>query len=219
MGTLIAAVKTPWGEAENTRELVLNMDALLRRYGIVNADQRARMTAHALFASGWKQKIWHFNAWGVKRGSWPGDYYQMNTQEADDAGNLYSVPGAEWRAFTSWKEAIDDFLTRISPTAEREGYRQASAHLVMEGPEHDAQYWDALGAGGYYTDKKFKGENFASLAKRVRTELAAATPEQVTSAEAFAMTNIDAGAPRGWWSLALFAVVGGSIAWLLTRKG
>jgi hypothetical protein len=219
MGTLIAAVKTPWGEANNNRELVLNMDALLKRYGIVNVDQRVRMIAHAIFASGWKQNVWHFNAWGVKKGSWKGDYYQMNTQEADASGNLYSVPGAEWRAFTSWAQAIDDFLTRISPTAEREGYRQASAHLVMEGVEHDGQYWDALGAGGYYTDKKFKGENFAALANRVRTELAAATPEQVSSAEAFAAANIENGASRGWWGLALFAVIGGAIYWQLTRKG
>jgi hypothetical protein len=219
MGTLIAAVKTPWGEANNHQELVLNMDALLKRYGIVNVDQRVRMIAHAIMASGWKQKIWHFNAWGVKKGSWKGDYYIMGTQEADDAGDLYSVPKAEWRAFTSWAQAIDDFLTRISPTSEREGYRQASAHLVMEGPEHDGQYWDALGAGGYYTDKKFKGEQFASIAKRVRTELAAATPEQVSSAHAFAAANIDAGASRGWWGLALFAVIGGAIYWQLTRKG
>jgi hypothetical protein len=219
LGELLNAKRTPWGEAGNHAELCLNMDALLSRYGITNADQRARMTAHAIFASGWAQKVWHFNAWGVKRGSWPDGYYQMNTKEADAAGNYYDVPGEQWRAFTSWKQAIDDFLNRISPTSERAGYKNAARHLIAGGASHDAEYWDSLGYGGYYTDKAFDGQDFAKLVTRVRSELAKADPDQAAKASAFALANIEQGASRGWWGLALLAVVGSAIGWWLTRKG
>lgn len=219
LGELLNAKRTPWGEAGNHAELVLNMDALLSRYGITNADQRARMTAHAIFASGWAQKVWHYNAWGVKRGSWPDDYYQMNTQEADAAGNYYPVPGEQWRAFTSWKQAIDDFLNRISPTSTRAGYQTAARHLIAGGASHDAEYWDALGYGGYYTDKAFDGQDFAKLVTRVRSEIAKANPDQAAEAHAFAIANITQGASSGWWGLALLGLVVGSVGWLLTRKG
>jgi hypothetical protein len=193
----IAPVKTPWGEAQNHSQIVLRMEALLTRYGIVTSDMRHRMTAHAIFASGWKQNVWHFNAWGVKRGSWKGDWYTMNTQEADASGAYYDVPGEGWRAFTSWKESITDFLNRISPTSSREGYRNAYEHLVQTGQAHDAEYWAALGVGGYYTDKAFKPEDFANLVNRVRIELAAATPAQIAEADAWAAGHITTSIP--WW--------------------
>lgn len=220
LGELLAAKRTPWGEPNNHSELVLHMDALLSRYGITNADQRARMTAHAIFASGWAQKVWHFNAWGVKRGSWPDGYYQMNTKEADAAGNYYDVPGEQWRAFTSWKQAIDDFLNRISPTSERVGYQTAARHLVAGGASHDAEYWDALGYGGYYTDKKFTGQDFAKLVTRVRSELSKANPDQAAEARDFAIASIAGDGPsKGWAGLGLLVGVAGAIAWWLTRKG
>lgn len=217
MCQLIDAKKTPWGQAGNHAEIVANMDALLKRYGIVNDDMRHRMTAHAIFASGWKQNVWHFNAWGVKRGSWKGDWYIMGTQEADDAGTLYDVPKAEWRAFTSWKESIEDFLNRISPTSDRAGYRSAYAELVQPGIEHDAAYWDALGSGGYYTDKKFKGADFAALVKRVRSELAALPAEAKQSAQTFAGENIASSIP--WWvGVGIGVSAALAIGKLLSRK-
>lgn len=217
LSELLNAKRTPWGEAYNHAELALNMDALLSRYGITNADQRARMTAHAIFASGWAQKVWHYNAWGVKRGSWPGDYYEMGTKEADTAGEYYDVPAEQWRAFENWKQAIDDFLTRISPTSPNPGYQTAARHLIISGAMHDAEYWDALGYGGYYTDKAFKGPDFAKLVARVRSEISNANPDQAAKAREFALENIEQGASRGWWGLALLALVGGSITWWLMR--
>ena len=219
LGELLNARKTPWAEANNHSEVALNMDALLSRYGITNADQRTRMTAHAIFASGWAQKVWHYNAWGVKRGTWPDGYYTMNTQEADAAGNYYAVPGEQWRAFKSWKEAIDDFLNRISPTSKNPGYASASRYLISGGPGYDARYWDSLGTGGYYTDKAFDGEDFAKLCARVRSEISKANPDQAAEAHAFALANISQGASSGWWGLALLGLVVGSVGWLLTRKG
>jgi hypothetical protein len=197
MGQQIAPLKTPWGEAQNHSQIVLRMEALLTRYGIVTSDMRHRMTAHAIFASGWKQKVWHYNAWGVKRGSWLGDWYTMDTQEADASGAYYDVPEEGWRAFSSWRESIEDFLNRISPTSPREGYRAAYEHLVQPGKEHDALYWEALGSGGYYTDKAFKPADFANLVIRVRLELATATPAQLVAADDWAVQHIAASIP--WW--------------------
>lgn len=220
MGQLITAKKTPWGDPGNHRQLVLRMDALLQRYGITNADKRARMTAHAIFASGWKQNVWHYNAWGVKRGSWPGDWYIKGTQEADEEGDLYDVPKAEWRAFENWKQAIDDFLQRISPTSSREGYRQAAGVLSLPGAEHDADYWAGLKAGGYFTDKQFKPENFASLVARVRTEINGALADEIKSARDFANVNImTSDVPKpALWGIGLALLIGGGAAWLLTRS-
>jgi len=219
LGELLNARKTPWAEAGNHQQIALNMDALLSRYGITNADQRARMTAHAIFASGWAQKVWHYNAWGVKRGTWPDGYYTMNTQEADAAGNYYAVPGEQWRAFKNWKEAIDDFLNRISPTSKNAGYASAARYLIAGGPGYDARYWDSLGTGGYYTDKAFDGEDFSKLCARVRSEIYRADPVQIAKAQDFALINIDQGSARGWWGWMLLAAVGGLIGWALTRKG
>jgi hypothetical protein len=219
LGELLNARKTPWAEAGNHQQIALNMDALLSRYGITNADQRARMTAHAIFASGWAQKVWHYNAWGVKRGTWPDGYYTMDTQEADASGNYYAVPGEQWRAFKSWKEAIDDFLNRISPTSKNPGYASAARYLISGGPGYDARYWDSLGTGGYYTDKAFGGEDFAKLCARVRLEISKANPDQAAAAHEFALKNIEQGTSRGWWGWMLLAMVGGLIGWVLTRKG
>lgn len=219
LGELLQAQRTPWGRAGNHQELALNMNALLYRYGITNADQRARMTAHAIFASGWDQKVWYYNAWGVKRGTWPDGYYKMGTQEVDTAGKTYPVPDEQWRAFKNWKEAIDDFLNRISPTSKNAGYASAARYLIAGGPGYDVEYWDALGYGGYYTDQSFDGDDFAKLVARVRSEIFRADPTQNAAAQDFAIKNIEHGTSRGWWGLALLAVVGGLIAFCLTRKG
>lgn len=219
LGELLQAQRTPWGEANNHQQLALNMDALLSRYGITNADQRARMTAHAIFSSGWDQKVWHYNAWGAKRGTWPDSYYKMGTQEVDTAGNTYPVPDEQWRAFKNWKEAIDDFLNRISPTSSNAGYASAARYLIAGGPGYDARYWDSILTGGYYTASSFDGEAFSKLVARVRSEIFRADPAQNAAAQDFALSNIEQGTSRGWWGLALLAVVGGLIAFCLTRKG
>jgi len=219
LGELLNAKRTPWGEAGNHQQLALNMDALLSRYGITNADQRARMTAHAIFSSGWDQKVWHYNAWGAKRGTWPDGYYQMDTREVDAAGKPYVVQDEKWRAFKSWKEAVDDFLTRISPTSSNAGYQSASRYLIAGGPGYDARYWDSILAGGYYTDQSFDSESFSKLVARVRSEIFRADPTQNAAAQEFALDHIEQGASRGWWGLALLAVVSGFIGWCLTRKG
>ena len=189
----VRPVKTPFGEPWNHREIVLRMDSLLRRIGISRTGERVRMTANAIFASGWKQNVWWFNAWGVKRGSWKGNWYTMKTLEARKDGSYYAVDNATWRAFDGWRQAVEDFQGRISPDSGRAGYREAYEHLVDEtSPVElaDAAYWDALGAGGYYTDKKFKGANFASLCARVRSELESATREERANAELWAAEQV-----------------------------
>jgi hypothetical protein len=129
------------------------------------------------------------------------------------------VPDEQWRAFKNWKEAIDDFLTRISPTSQNAGYQSASRYLIAGGPGYDARYWDSIIAGGYYTAPSFDGEAFSKLVARVRSEIFRADPAQNAKAQDFALNNIDHGSARGWWGLVLLAVVGGLIGWALTRKG
>lgn len=181
----VQPVKTPWGEAWNHNELVLHMNAILMACGIDNEPQRIKMTAHAIFASGWKQNCWHYNAWGVKIGTWKGNWYTMGTLEADQNGEYYSTT-ASWRAFGSWCEAVQDYLDRIGPDSWNQSYRNAWGYMQVEGAEADSQFWAALGDGGYYTDQQFGPDKFASLCDRVRQELASATEADLASAKDWA---------------------------------
>lgn len=214
MGERIKAKKTQWGEPWNHHEIALRMDALLQRCGVDDPDERVRMTAHAVIASGWRQNVWWYNAWGVKRGKWPGDYYQRDTKEENKDGELYDVPGEQWRAFGGWCDAVEDFRGRIAPESYRRGYEQAYQHLVAgPGREHDAGYWEALGNGGYYTDTKFTPAKFAKLCDRIRRELASAKPEAFANAKLWAnqqpmgKTYRESG-ETGLSKLALIAILG-----------
>lgn len=171
MGRKVAAVRTPWGTPQDHTELCRNMNAILASCGVTSATVRRRMTAHAIVASGWAQKVWCHNAWGVKTGkSWSGDYYLMTTQEDDGSGTLYTVPNDAWRAFAGWQAAVDDFRARISPTSSR--YAKAHAALVSE-QVSDEEYWKQLGLAGYYTDTtNMTPGKFGSLCDRVAKETA-----------------------------------------------
>lgn len=225
MGNRVNATPTPWAKAWDHGAISRNMYALLVRYGIESHDVRCRMVAHAIVASGWRQACWCYNAWGVRVGSWTGDYYQMNTQEDDGTGKLVDDKGAKWRAFKNWRQAIDDFRQRIAISNPR--YKAAALALEAPGSTSDSNYWEALGQGGYYTDTvNMTPAKFANLCNRVRAELAKSTPEQLREAQAFAEKSIDEKA--GGLSvpfvvttiaLALLVVVGVSYYLYLNTKG
>ncbi|MBN2342754.1 MAG: hypothetical protein JXX29_24045 [Deltaproteobacteria bacterium] len=163
--TKVKPTKTPWAPAWDHVSVVKEMNRILLQHGVHSKTVRVRMIAHAIVASGWKQNIWNYNAWGVKQGSWEREWYVMPTYEEDDEGNEVWVEDAAWRAFSSWEEAIQDFQERISPDSERPSYRDAYTYLTSERQyfKNSKAYWEALGAGNYYTASKFTGEKFARL--------------------------------------------------------
>jgi hypothetical protein len=177
----LAPVLTRWATPWDHHGICVGMDGILRACGVDAEHVRRRMTAHAIVASGWRQAVWHHNAWGVKTGkSWTGDWYAMTTQEDDGSGNLYTVPNDAWRAFPNWRGAVADYQRRISPTSSR----YAAAHAALVDPvAPDAAFWETLGAGGYYTDTQaMTPAKFASVCARVRNEVAAATPAEIDAA-------------------------------------
>ncbi len=166
----VKPVLTPWADAWNKKEIVKQMDAILRQNKIESVNMRVKMIAHAVVASGWKQNVWNYNAWGVKQGAWNGNWYVMPTVEEDDHGNKIEIEHETWRSFNGWKEAIDDFKSRISSNSERPSYRLAYKHLVSDKISVSVAkgYWEALGSGNYYTARKFTGLRFARLCYTVR---------------------------------------------------
>lgn len=169
----VKPTKTPWAAAWDRSSVVRRMDEILRDNGVVSETIRVHMIAHAIVASGWKQNVWNYNAWGVKQGSWEKSWYMMPTYEEDENGNDVFVEDAAWRSFENWPEAIADFQSRISADSERPAYREAYAHLTEEKFRFKTAkaYWEALGKGNYYTASKFTGKKFARLCGGVRAIL------------------------------------------------
>lgn len=196
----VKAVRTPWGEAWSHNELVIRMNAILEACGIAGSPQRVKMTAHAIFASGWRQNCFNYNAWGVKVGSWKGPWFSKGTQEATESGEYYSITAA-WRAFSGWCEAVQDYTDRIGPDSWNQNYREASKFLPIPGEGADRDFWAALGAGGYYTDKQFGPQSFASLCSRVRSELGVASDTDLEAARNWA---VDATGRTGGWPAGKF---------------
>jgi hypothetical protein len=162
---------TNWGEPWNHRDICARMDAILFECGVESAQARVRMIAHAIVASGWRQNVWNFNAWGVQLGSWDGPWFIKSTYEVNEYGDFYTVWTAAWRSFSSWQEAVEDYQRRISSGSKRDSYRTAYAYLNDPDPWADISFWSALKEGRYYTDHRFTGRKFAVLCKRVRQEL------------------------------------------------
>jgi hypothetical protein len=162
--------KTPWAEPWNRSQIVINMNRILKENGFDNKAMRVRMIAHAVVASGWRQNVWNYNVWGVRKGSFDGSWYEMPTYEADENGEFYKVEDAEWRSFSSFSEAIVDFTDRINPSSQRPAYRKAYRALSNRRihPKIDAEYWDNLKDGNYYTAVHFSGKKFAMLCNTVR---------------------------------------------------
>lgn len=164
----VAPVSTAWGTPWDREDLAITMDRILLENGVDNREQRVRMIAHAIVASGWRQNVWNHNVWGVRRGSWQGPYYVMSTVEEDDAGRTHTVWDAAWRSFGDWSEAVVDFASRINGDSSRPSYRKAYRNLVDPDRRADARYWNALGEGNYYTATHFSEKTFARLCWAVR---------------------------------------------------
>ncbi len=167
----VAPVSTSWGSPWDRENLCRVMDRILEENGIDNPEQRVRMIAHSIVASGWRQNVWNHNAWGVRQGSWEGPYYIKSTLEEDDDGNRHVVWDAKWRSFDDWKAAVDDFKKRINADSGRPSYRQAYRHLTNSNKRADAPYWEALGDGNYYTATHFSKKTFTQLCWTVRSYL------------------------------------------------
>ncbi len=167
----VAPVLTQWGEPWNRQEICIEMDRILKDNNIQSKEMRVRMIAHAIVASGWRQKVWNYNAWGVQQGSWQGPWFKMSTQEQDKNGRTYDVFNAGWRSFSGWRESIRDYQNRISPTSKRPSYRQAHRALIHPHRRADLAFWNALSEGNYFTNRQFTPKKFAMVCNIVRREL------------------------------------------------
>lgn len=177
----IEAIRTPWGD--DHKSIRLNMLALLERYGIAESYVRERVTAHAILASGWKQNCFNHNAWGVKRGSWAGNYVVLSTYEEINKERI-KVEGAEWRAFDNWRSAIDDYFKRIN--VENNRYSSAAKALYSRLIDCDKTFFDQLRVAGYFTDTGMSAGEFQSIVNGIRDEWKNATPADLKSADDFA---------------------------------
>ncbi len=166
-------VLTPWGEPWDHTELVRNMDQILEQNGVESRSTRVRMIAHAVVSSGWRQNVWHYNAWGVKQGTWTGPWYQMSTVEYDPDGRETYIRDEKWRAFSSWTEAVHDYQRRITKASRRPSYRKAARHISDQSARADSAFWRSLGEGNYYTTQKFSPGRFTALCFMVRRALSA----------------------------------------------
>jgi len=168
----VAPVLTQWGEPWNREQICVEMNRILKANHIQSKQTRVRMIAHAIVASGWRQKVWNYNAWGVQQGSWKGPWFKMSTQERDKNGRIYDVFNAGWRSFSGWSEAIRDYQNRISPKSKRPSYRQAHRALSHPHKRADLAFWNALSDGNYFTNRQFTPKKFAMVCNIVRRELA-----------------------------------------------
>jgi hypothetical protein len=143
----VSVVRTPFVDVPRTNHaaIVRAIDRVLADCGISSAVARRRMAEHAILASGWKQNIFHYNAWGVKRGrGWEGDWFSARSWEIVD-GERVDIVG-EWRAFRNWQESVDDYLGRLATPR----YRAAQDALYSE-TVGDEEYFRALRSCGYFT--------------------------------------------------------------------
>lgn len=177
-GQRIARRLTRWAKPWDHHGVSVNMDRILRACGVTSEPRRIKMIAHAVVASGWKQNVWWFNAWGVKRGSWTGDYYTQDTIEEID-GVEQPFPSEPWRAFRNWRQAVEDYQRRINPSSSSTGYAQAGALLDDDSPGSCAAFWQAAKKGRYFTGTKFTPQMFASVCNRVRREIASASRSEL----------------------------------------
>ena len=144
---------------------------------------KRKMTMNMITGAGWVQSLWCYNAFAVKRGSWSGYWYGATTQEDDGTGNFYTIEGgkkgAQWRAFTSWQEAVDDYINRIDTHS-----RYAPAkNLFWDESVSVGKWWAVMRSRGYATDTTKDDEAYAdSIDRKVCRELASATPEELKHA-------------------------------------
>lgn len=216
----VTATPTPWGTPWDHHSICVNMDGILRSCGVTAAHVRRRMIAHAIVASGWRQNVWCYNAWGVKTGSsWAGAWYTMTTQEDDGTGTMYTVYDDKWRAFPGWKACVVDFQGRIAAASSRYG---ASYAALIDEARLDSEYWRELGIAGYYTDTtNMHPDDFASVCQRVYSELVSATPAEFAAAMEIPVGSSGAGEAGGvvGSALALLAIAAVVVLLALALRG
>lgn len=183
MGTRVeAGPKTLFAEPGDLEGFAHGLDRILRDNlppELNTTHVRVRMIAAASWAGGWLAgNIWRYNAWGIRRGGWAGDYYGMKAPEYNSQGELVELPADKslWRAYYSWAEAVADYVKVLS----QDRYKAGFAALQDPREEADFEWFAKLGEGGWYTDTR-KGEEvnriLGSRARRIRAMLADAPSE------------------------------------------
>lgn len=178
MGTRVeAGPKTLFAEPGDLEGWAHGLDRILRQHLPIELNKphvRVRMSAAASWAGGWLVgNIWRYNAWGIRKGGWTGDYYGMKAPEYNSQGELIELPADKsfWRAYGSWGEAVADYVKVLS----QDRYKAGFESLQDPREEADHEWFAKLGEGGWYTDTR-KGEEvnriLGARAGRIRAMLA-----------------------------------------------
>jgi len=188
--------KTPVGEPWNHHEIVVNFDGILRSCGVSSLTVRRRMTIGMITAIGWRQNGWEYNFNGLKTGkSWSGPWYTRNAIEEDKDGDVYIIEGDTWRAYDSWSDSVAGWFKVVD-----QPWRTARA-LLEDDTVSDGDWWAQMGVDGWYTAKTDPVAWGNSIGRRVKKELAAATPQELEQA-----AMIDVGATPGPFAQKTLAV-------------
>ena len=217
-----AGPRTGWAPAWNHRLVCVNMDGILRQCGVTSEDVRVKMIGHSIEASGWAQRCWHYNCWGVKLGGWKGNYYYKSTVEEDAWGSEYDPGylGSLWRALPSYSDAVTDYFQRINVGSKRYG---VAAAALLNPSVSPGDWWAIMGKSGYFTAKKDPVKYMNSICANVRRQIANATDEEKEAAllidvgGSSTVPEMDSsGSSSAWWVLGLVALAGG-VAYLIYK--
>jgi hypothetical protein len=148
------------------------VDELLQRKLPANLNNpwaRSRLAALASWASGWNVgNTWHYNLWAVRKGGWPGDWYQKGALEEVN-GKLVDIPAEHslWRSYPSFDVAALDVIEVM-----RRYYPAGFGLLSVAGDDGDFAWVDALHKSGWMTDSTGRSQAaVSSRAKKIRKML------------------------------------------------
>lgn len=159
----VKEVPTPWAQAQNHDQIIVEGRKLLIAAGITEPMQILKALAHMIWASGWRQDTANYNTHKIKVGSWwDGPVYTDATWEEHN-GVPYYDPKATWRSYSSFTEGIKGYLALLDRPhmkgAKEAFYNPAISIETFADELEAAHYWSA--------GKADEGAIFASMARRI----------------------------------------------------
>lgn len=163
----VAKVDTPWAQAQNHDQIVLNGYQIVFSAGITNPNQLVKVLVHMIWACGWRQACYNYNTHKIKIGSWwDGPFFTWGTIEEVDGVDVIK-PNDTWRSYGSYSEGIHDYLRLLARP-----HMKRAQNLFYDDLSTLQEYGAALEKSGYWTSTKAdEGEIFASMGRRVTSTL------------------------------------------------
>ena len=164
----VPLVKTPWAQAQNHDEIIVNGHRLILGAGIAEPGQVLKALVHMIWACGWRQACYNYNTHKIKVGSWwDGPVFTKGTEEQLPDGTVYFVPNETWRSYDSYTDGIHDYLRLL----DRPHMKQAKAAFYNP-LASVGDFAQALEDSGYWTAKDAdESAIFESMARRVLSTL------------------------------------------------